>query len=186
MKIAVGSDNPVKIEAVKAVMAQVFPRAEIVSVKVISGVSDNPADDAEAITGAKERASRARAAVSGDLGVGLEGGTTVVAGRLMTGGWAAVYDGERFYVGGGGHLVLPPAVSRKVQEEGKELGRAMDEFVGARDTKRKMGAIGILSRGLSDRQRAYQEILAYALAPLISKKFYSDDLRLPGDSEQSR
>jgi len=34
-----------------------------------------------------------------------------------------------------------------------------------------MGAIGILTKGLSTRQRAYEYILIYALAPLLSPQF---------------
>lgn len=176
MIIAVGSDNPVKIAAAKDVAGRVYPGANFINGRVASGVSDNPSDDAEAISGAKERARRVRKEFSADLGIGLEGGIVTVDGRLMTAGWAAVCDGENYHVGGGGHLALPPSAVRGIVEEGKELGEAMDDLVGEKGTKRGRGAIGILTRGLSDRRRAYREILAYAFAPLISRRLYSGDL----------
>jgi inosine/xanthosine triphosphatase len=180
MKIAVGSHNPVKINAARHVLSEVYPGAEIIPAAVESGVSSNPRGDEEAIAGAKNRARKARESAGADLGVGLEGGTTTIAGKHMTGGWCAVFDGKRYSLGGGGHILLPPAVDRGITREGKELGETMDELSGGRNTKQKMGAIGILTRGLSSRQQAYEYILTYALAPLLSPGYYSSTKIFPG------
>jgi inosine/xanthosine triphosphatase len=174
MKIAVGSRNPVKLAAVRNVMRRVYPAATIVPADVRSGVSPNPLSDEEAIRGAVARAKRAAKAEAADLGIGMEGSTTVIDGRLMTAGWAAVYDGKRCHVGGGGHVALPRAVRRRVMDDGAELGAAMDELTGGKNTKQKMGAIGILTGGLSSRQLAYEYILTYALAPLLSPQYYRE------------
>ncbi len=58
LKVAVGSMNPVKIEAVKLAFKKVFPKKqlEIVGVEVDSGVSVQPMNDRESIKGAKNRA----------------------------------------------------------------------------------------------------------------------------------
>ena len=173
MKIAVGSHNPVKIKAVRHVLSEVYPGAEIIPVEVASGVSSNPQSDEEALAGARNRARQSRSLTGADLGVGLEGGTTTISGKHLTGGWCAVFDGRRYYLGGGGHILLPPAVDRKIVREGKELGIAMDELSGDHNTKQKMGAIGILTGGLSSRQQAYEYIIIYALAPLLSPGYYS-------------
>ncbi len=173
MKIAIGSHNPVKINSARSVLGRVYPGAEITPVEVYSGVSSNPRSDEEAIAGAQNRARLARKLTGADLGVGLEGGTTTIAGKHMTGGWCAVFDGRRYSLGGGGHILLPPLVDRRITREGRELGEAMDELSGSHNTKQKMGAIGILTRGLSSRQQAYEYILTYALAPLLSPGYYS-------------
>ena len=55
-----------------------------------------------------------------------------------------------------------------------ELGHAMDAVSGGRDTKRSAGAVGILTAGLVDRQRAYEIILTYALAPWLSAEYWAD------------
>jgi non-canonical (house-cleaning) NTP pyrophosphatase len=44
----------------------------------------------------------------------------------------------------------------------------MDALVGAHDTKQGLGAVGILTAGLVDRQRAYEVLVSYALAPLLT------------------
>lgn len=172
MKIAVGSHNPVKIAAVKNVLGRIYPEAEVLAVEVNSGVSDMPLSDDEAIEGARNRARHSRTLLRAELGIGLEGGTTTICGSHLTAGWAAVFDGRKYSIGGGGHLLLPPAVDRKIIQEKKELGTAIDELVGEDNIKQKMGAIGILTGGLSTRQKAYEYILIYALAPLLSPELY--------------
>ncbi len=174
MKIAVGSHNPVKLAAAREVMEKAYPGSVIIAVEVDSGVSHNPLSDEEAIKGARARAEQAQKIAGADLGVGMEGGTTTIAEKHMTAGWCAIYDGRGFTLGGGGHLVLPPAVDFKISRQKKELGDAMDELTGGTNTKQKMGAIGILTKGLSNRQKAYESILIYALAPLRSPNLYKN------------
>ncbi|MCL4393989.1 MAG: inosine/xanthosine triphosphatase, partial [Chloroflexi bacterium] len=54
-----------------------------------------------------------------------------------------------------------------------ELGDAMDAFANMTDVKRKMGAIGVLTKGLSNRQRAYESLIALALARFLWQDKYS-------------
>jgi inosine/xanthosine triphosphatase len=168
-RVAVGSTNPVKLGAVRAVMAAVAPGASVEGVGVPSGVPDQPWGDAETIRGARERARGAREALRADLGIGIEGGVVETDdGALRTCAWA-VAVGPEGLVGTGGSLAmpLPPAVANDLRS-GVELGHAMDRLTGAHDTKRGAGAVGILTGGLVDRQRAYEVLVAYALAPLIT------------------
>jgi non-canonical (house-cleaning) NTP pyrophosphatase len=51
---------------------------------------------------------------------------------------------------------------------GEELGAAIDALVGGSNTKQGLGAVGILTAGLIDRQRAYEAIVTYALAPFLA------------------
>ncbi len=174
MKIAVGSLNPVKIAAARSVLARLYPEAEVIGTRVRPGISVMPLSEEEAIAGARQRAKAARKLPGIDLGVGFEGGAAEFDGRLMTAGWAAVFDGKRYGVGGGGHLQLPGAVARMIREENLELGTAIDRLIGGENTKQKSGAIGVLTRGLSSRREAYESILIYALAPFISPHWYRD------------
>jgi inosine/xanthosine triphosphatase len=172
MKIAIGSHNPVKIAAGRAVLLRLYPQAEVAGVEVEPGVSEMPLTEEEAIAGARQRARQARESLEADLGIGFEGGAAFFGGQLMTAGWAAVWDGEHYGIGGGGHLQLPAKVSRMIREEKMELGTAIDHLIGGENTKQKVGAIGVLTRGLSSRQKAYESILVYALVPFISPRWY--------------
>ena len=175
-KVVVGSTNPVKLAAVRAVIARVAPSATVQSAEVISGVPDQPWGDEETQRGAAERARRALSSEEdADLGIGLEGGVVELSGAVRTCAWAAVVarDG-RLGTGGSMAMQLPEKVVALLKS-GVELGHAMDTIAQVSDTKRRSGAVGILTAGLIDRQRAYEPLITYALAPFLVPNFYSDD-----------
>jgi len=172
-RIAVGSTNPVKIGAVRAVITARWPDAKVEGVAVASTVSEQPFGDDETIRGALARAIAARDALGAELGVGIEGGVVEQAdGSMRTCAWAVVVDGTgKQGVGGSLAMPLPPSVARLIRQ-GVELGHAMDELIGAHDTKRGAGAVGILTDGMVDRQGAYEVLVMYALAPFITPALY--------------
>jgi inosine/xanthosine triphosphatase len=176
--IAVGSTNPVKVSAVHAVLAPLAPRAKIESVAVASTVSDQPFGDDETIRGAHARAAAARDALGAELGIGIEGGVVEQAhGEMRTCAWAVVVDTHgRSGVGGSLAMPLPRRVAQMIRD-GLELGQAMDQLVGEHDTKRGKGAVGILTGDLVDRQRAYEILVTYALAPFLTPQLYWDERR---------
>ena len=172
-RVAVGSTNPVKVRAVRAVMARAGATVIVEGVAVGSDVPDQPHGDDETIRGARTRAERARRALGADIGVGVEGGVVALPdGSLRTCAWAVIVDGDgRIGTGGSLAMPLPPAV-RAMIGEGLELGEAMDRLTGERDTKHGAGASGILTGGLVDRQAAYESIVTYALAPWLAGEYW--------------
>ena len=68
-------------------------------------------------------------------------------------------------------MPLPSTVAALIRD-GLELGHAMDRLVGAHDTKHGAGAVGILTDGMVDRQRAYEVLVTYALAPFVTPSLY--------------
>ena len=180
-RVVVGSTNPVKIAAVRVVLERIGARARVDGIAVASGVRDQPVGDDETIRGATQRARAVLAETDAEFAVGLEGGVVdargVAAGaRVMrTCAWAAVVarDGR---VGTGGSLAMTlPARVATLVRDGVELGHAMDRVTGGHDTKRGAGAVGILTAGLVDRQRAYEALVAYALAPFLTPELYDED-----------
>jgi inosine/xanthosine triphosphatase len=168
--VAVGSLNPVKVGAVRAVLVPLVPGVTVTGVLVPSEVPSQPWGDEETIRGARTRALGALEKVPhAELGVGLEGGV-VDAGDdgLRTCAWAVVASRDGT-IGTGGSLAvpLPPAVAALVRA-GEELGAAIDALVGGSNTKQGLGAVGILTAGLIDRQRAYEALVTYALAPFLA------------------
>ena len=167
--IALGSTNPVKLAAARAVFGRVATTMRVEAARVASTVRDQPFGDDETIRGALARARAAREAVGAQLGVGIESGVVESATGLRTCAWAAVVDETgREGVGGSLAMPLPAAVARLVRDDGLELGEAMDRLTGERNTKHRQGAVGILTAGLVDRQAAYEVILTYALAPFLT------------------
>lgn len=171
--IAVGSGNPVKLAAAKAVLAWAAPVATVAAKAVPSGVPDQPFGDDETIAGARERAIRAREALDADLGVGLEGGVVDGPAGMRTCAWCVVVHRDgREGIGGSLAMPLPDAVAEMIRG-GEELGHAMDRLVAERGTKHGKGAVGILTAGRIDRQGAYEVLVTYALAPFLTPALYS-------------
>lgn len=167
-RVTVGSTNPVKVGAVRAVLARLAAGVDVVGVAVASGVPDQPWGDEETIRGALARARAACAAGDGDIGIGIEGGVVAADdGTVRTNAWAAAVTRDgRTGVGGSLVMTLPDRVAALVRG-GMELGHAMDAVVGTHNVKQGPGAVGILTRGLVTRQQAYETLVAYALAPLL-------------------
>ncbi len=172
-KIAVGSHNPAKIEAVRLVAAEIWPAAQIIPVAVASGVPAMPLSDAQTLQGAVTRARAALAAADADLGCGLEGGIDRLPVGVFACGWAAVVDRQgRLGLGGSGRLPLPAPLVRLI-EEGLEMGEAMDLLSGQHETRQGPGVVGILTGGLVSRAQAFASAVAYALAPFLTSQWYS-------------
>jgi inosine/xanthosine triphosphatase len=174
MKIAVGSTNPVKLAAVRSVLAPLFPQADFIPVGVCSGVTVQPWGDDQTRTGALNRARNACAKLNATYGVGLEGGLDRTPAGIMTCAWCAIVNGTgAIGFGGGVKMLLPPAVVHHLEETG-ELGPAIDALVNQHNTKLGQGAVGILTNGLTSRQSAYEQLVAMAMAPFVTD-YYSDD-----------
>ncbi len=90
LHVAVGSKNPVKVNAAKEAFVQMFPGRLIIvhGYAVPSGVADQPVGYKETLKGAVNRAEAAAAAHTGEAGVefsvGLEGGVVASGGLQLT------------------------------------------------------------------------------------------------------
>ncbi|NDJ76334.1 MAG: inosine/xanthosine triphosphatase [Chloroflexi bacterium] len=172
MRIAIGSTNPVKCNAVRAVLKSLYPQAAYLPVEVPSDVASQPWGDVETRRGALNRARAALARTGAEMGIGLEAGVQESEFGLFTCAWCVIVDlGGLVGVGGNSSIQLPPAVAERLYQ-GVELGQAMDEFAGEENTKHRNGAIGILTNNLATRQSAYESIIRLALAPFQHPDWY--------------
>lgn len=173
MKIIVGSTNQVKVEAVREVFGKWLGDINVESYKAESGVSDQPMSDDETVQGARNRAKASLASSKdADYGVGIEGGMFEQDGELMACAWCVVVDKNNIEGLGGG---LRFEVPRKVQEmikDGVEMGDVMNEMLGRESVKHEEGAIGVLSKKMTTRQKSYEEMVKYALVKFISAEIY--------------
>jgi inosine/xanthosine triphosphatase len=171
-RISVGSQNPVKIQAVTNAVNKIWDNTEVIAVKCLSGVSIQPTSDDEAIKGAVTRAHLSLQKTGADLGIGLEGSINDTGYGMFVTGWVAAVDkAGTMGIGGGGRLLLPEEVAVKVRD-GKELGPVMDEFVGEYNTKQKQGAVGIFTGNLVTRTDAFERAAIYALTRFINPGYY--------------
>ncbi len=172
--VMVGSANPVKVAAVAAVFFRLAPEVSVRGMAVDSGVPAQPWGDEQTIEGARRRAFAVLSDPSVDLAIGLEGGVVDTGqGHVRTCAWAvAIARDGREGVGGSLVVSLPSRVAARLRA-GEELGHAMDAEARATGTKHGRGAVGILTAGLIDRQRAYEPLITYALAPWLAAPYYA-------------
>lgn len=172
LKIIVTSHNPVKISAVREAFRVQFSgsEAEVIPVKVESGVADQPMSDEETWQGARNRVSNARQEYpDADYWVGLEGGLDTFDGRLMAFAWMVVANSDdRVSETRSATLPLPPEVQRLVSN-GLELGEANDRVFSTLNSKQGGGAYGLLTDGLMTRESVYTQTLTLALIPFVNE-----------------
>jgi inosine/xanthosine triphosphatase len=174
MKIAVGSTNPVKINATKQAFQKVWPKKkwEVVGFEVSSGVADQPMSDIESIKGAINRAKGALKLGKADYGVGLEGGIQKTNGVWFDTGWIVVIDKNGTKgIGTSIRMQSPPAMMKYVKK-GMELGHIDDMLFGEKNTKHKQGHFGLMSKGVLLREEAYQHGVISALVRFLHPKLF--------------
>ncbi|MBZ6494730.1 DUF84 family protein [Natrinema longum] len=173
MNLAVGSTNPVKIDAVERTLERYEPT--VTAVDVDSGVDEQPRSIAETVTGAENRARRALAATDADYGIGLEGGVARLGATpgLSLIMWGVATDGERTERGGGPTLRLPDHVAERLAD-GAELGPVMDDVLGTTGVATGAGAAGVFTDGLTDRTRALGEAVACSFGPLVTTAYETE------------
>jgi inosine/xanthosine triphosphatase len=172
MKIAVGSKNPVKIQAVKEVLNEIWDDIEIVSVNANSGIGEMPINEKESIQGAINRARDAMQKTGADFGVGLEGSVNDTDYGMFLLGHVVVLDKyENIGIGNGGGMVLPEKIAKEIKA-GKELGPVIDDFSGIKNSKQKDGAVGFFTNGLITRKDGFKMGVSFAMSRFINKKAY--------------
>jgi len=162
IKIAVGSTNRVKLEAVRSVMERIFGSVIIMPVDVESGVPEQPME-LQTRTGA---VNRARSAIGdNDLAVGIEAGVFRTEDGLYDFQYCAILDknGE-MTVGVGPGFKYPDDVAELVLN-GMTVSEAMHKLYGDPEIGRKQGAVGLLSKGLLDRKTLTEQSVVAAMIP---------------------
>ena len=177
--VAVGSKNPVKLNAALNGFKHYFENVHVDGFNVPSGVRDQPKSLEEMSTGAATRAKNAYAAgkVNGhvDYGVGIEAGVYSVPGfphKHFTGAISAVFDGKSVHLGLSTGVELPPKVAKIVIETDKELGTVFDELLDRKNVKQQEGAVGVLTKGKFPREKTLEFGVALALVPIVSKELF--------------
>jgi len=171
MRIYLGSENPVKINAVIAAASETWPDVQVIGCNVPSGVNDQPLSDAETKTGAL---NRARAALEDGLtmlkqanqpldeenilGLGLEGGVEDVDGEMWSTVWGVVVDslGNEFF-SNGARFKIDELLATRIRA-GQELGPIISQIAGESQVNRKQGFIGIATNNFIDRTEEYASI----------------------------
>lgn len=156
MIIRVGSENKVKIEAVRQALSiyDPFKSASIEGSKAVSNVSEQPFSLEETIQGTINRAESVF--WNCDYSIGLESGIISTSfrkdKRYFEHTVCSIYDGNRHSLGFSPAFELPPEIIKLInsgmdlEEATKELGLTDNPRIG-----RAEGIIGILTHGKATR-----------------------------------
>lgn len=170
MHLFVGSDNPVKVNAVVMAASETWPEAVAKGYKVASGVDDQPRSDEETKTGAINRARAALEQGSKEfideneiLGVGMEGGVFLQGEELWSTVWAAVVDRDgNLFTSNGARTQVPEPIATLVKN-GEEMGPVVVKLTGNSDVRQGIGMIGVITSEFIDRTEEYSGIVKFAL-----------------------
>jgi inosine/xanthosine triphosphatase len=176
MKILVGSNNPVKIEAVKEAFSHYFREIEVLGVETESGVPAQPVND-HTFMGARNRAIAVKFfneenKLGADYFVGIEGGISKIFEHWFAYGCMCVINktGKESF-GISPSFQLPESVFSRLLE-GEELGNVMDEIMNQENTKQRGGAISFFTNGIMNRKELYVGGLKVAVIPFLHENLY--------------
>ena len=176
MKVLVGSQNPVKIEAVKDAFSKYFGDVEVIGMKVPSNVPDQPFGE-DTYKGAKNRALALKKLseeqdIDADFFVGVEGGVIKLYGTwLQFGGMCIIDKKGRTSFGASPHYPLPDCVVEQLMK-GIELGTVMDNLSKEHNTKQKGESIAYFTKNVMARKEFYMHGLVVALVPFLNEELY--------------
>jgi inosine/xanthosine triphosphatase len=169
---AVGSTNPAKVEAVRRILARLAPGCSLEAIEVPSGVGAMPLGEAAVRAGAEARARAALERTGAEVAFGLEGGA-ILDGEdaWLTGHVVALTHDGRLGDAAWGRMLLPRIAAERLRG-GDELGDIIDDLFARKESKRRAGAIGILTDGAMSRTDAFAYLVAMACAPLLHPELY--------------
>lgn len=172
LRVHVGTDNPVKVRAVRRVLETTGFRARVLAALVSTKVPEQPFDH-EALRGAMNRAKAALG--EGDFGVGIEAGLVHLPDidDYVDVQYCAIVDRSgRLTIGQGPGFTYPAKIVARVKS-GSTVGEAMARLTGIKDIGSRQGAIGYLTERRLDRDRLTESAVLMAMVPRIRRDLYS-------------
>lgn len=177
-RVAVGSMNPVKIQAVKIVLEHYLDHEiDIVGMDAPSRVSDMPLNEDEILNWSYNRAQRCMTEWEFDLAIGLEWWVDYMYDVIeqprcyLT--WCVTILDREMYVntGWGIKFVLPPSLADALAD-GWELGTYMDLLAKSTNTKQKGWAMWYFTQGYIPRDVSFSHAMIAALVPWLHSDLY--------------
>jgi len=172
-RVAVGSTNPVKVNAVKRAF-RMLCTPEVRGVAVDSGVPPQPLGFSEVVLGAFNRACNALQAAGADYGVGVEAGLVDTGVEHIEVQAAVIVDRDRrVTVGFSQGFPLPGSWVPRVKQR-VELGAIAEEATRRSGIGERLGLVGYLTYGLVTRTDLTYNAVVMALIPRLNPELYRE------------
>ena len=156
-KIAIGSTNPVKVQAVKNALND--ETIHIVPYAALSKVRPQPLSDEETLQGAINRAKDCLEKTDAPLAIGLEAGIVFLQNQVYLCHWGAIVDRNQNIYFTNGPLILLPTDYRQALLNGQNLEDLMHHSTGIKSLGAKEGAIGIFTQNRLNREQVLTQIV---------------------------
>ncbi len=173
-KIIIASKSPVKIEAVKIAFKKVFTNIDFIfeSINAPSGVSNQPMSSFETLKGAENRANYSFSEKQdNNFWIGIEGGIEKSTCGYEAFAWVYIKSTHKIGKARTASFFLPKKIENLI-EKGFELGDADDIVFGLKNSKKKNGAVGILTKNVTNRTKYYSEAVILALIPFVNEDLF--------------
>ncbi|RLE75402.1 MAG: inosine/xanthosine triphosphatase [Thermoprotei archaeon] len=178
MRVAVGSENPLKVEGVRAAFAHFYGSVDVVPCRPHLTIPKQPRSLREMLIGAIERAVHSLSRIEdADYGVGVEAGLFRVPGTItgyLKAELCVIVDRE-----GGMTMGMSPsfefpmeAVRLVIRGEVEEVEEVMERVFGMERIGERVGTIYYLTRGLVSRRDLVRQAVLMALVPRVNENLY--------------
>ncbi len=175
MLVAVGSTNPVKVEASRRAFAQFFDAVEVTPIDVPSGVKPFPTSESETLHGAINRVHNTVDEVpEAEYAVGIESGIVEVDGIKFVRTYAAILHEGVLGIGGSAAYEAPEPILSRIEAGTDASKRVIDSMLAKKDVLDKEGVVGVLTQGRLDRSSILRDAIVCALTRFVSPKYYSE------------
>jgi inosine/xanthosine triphosphatase len=171
--IALGTNNPAKVEGVRLAFTKCFPEAVIKAIDSSSVTWAQPIGLDQMTQGAIARAKFALSELGGDFGVGVEAGIFLMGETYFDHQQAAIVNAAgKVSIGHSAGYPLPKNAVETMIKEGKELERYSESLSGVDKIGDKGGLIHHLTKGKMTRTELTEQCVLMALIPWLHKDVY--------------
>lgn len=173
MRVVVGSQNPVKVEASGQAFRLFFDDVQILPVSVESKVKAFPTSQAETVHGAMNRVRAAAAAQpEAEFAVGIEAGIIPFQRRRFVQAYAVVLHEGQLGLGASAALELPLNVLELIDPTSDASKDIVDTIFGRKNVFQNEGAFGVLTKGRLTRTTVIRDAVICALARFLNPQYY--------------
>jgi len=173
MKVAVGSPNPLKADAVREAFCMFFGEVEVASIDVASEVRPFPVGDDEIMAGAANRAKGAKAnCPECEYAVGIEGGVVEFAGRWFDRNYAVILNGGRMGVGCSAGYEIDESILRQLIPETDDSKKVIDRIMGEENVFDGVGVVGVMTQRRLTRKDIMRDAVVCALTRFTVPHLY--------------
>lgn len=175
MQIVIGSQNPVKRDAVHEAFSKYFGHVDILPVKVDSGVQPFPLSEAETMQGAINRAQMAQKQKPfADFSVGLEGGLTGFNEAVYIQAIAAIIKDGKLSVARSVAVEVSQNLVMRIDPSSDQSKKTIDSLMGRKNLFQNEGVIGVLTQYRLTRTQVLRDAVICALPRFLVPDFYPE------------